>query len=216
MAAGADLVEVDTGLIYAGPGLPKRINEVLCSRRSTHREAYAASQRKAEMSWLWCLLLGIGMLFGSLMALVIATTRQVLPYDESFVCMPREMLAGINSRLLAFMAHDRVSLAGTMVAIGLMYSGLAWFGVRRGPLGTNGNLRVSLYGFCELLFISWIRLPRSVSRVRHRGAASTTVDGGAFSSGAISAPCGTDYTTMARGMPGSGGSYCLWCTEPHC
>jgi hypothetical protein len=78
------------------------------------------------------MLMGAGMLFGSLLALAIAATQVVLPYDEAFVGMSREELAGVNPRLLAFMAHDRVSLAGTMVAIGVMYVGLSVFGVRRG------------------------------------------------------------------------------------
>ncbi|HEX3654464.1 MAG TPA: hypothetical protein VHV55_01585 [Pirellulales bacterium] len=157
--AGADLVEVDTGLIYAGPGLPKRINDALLFNviQKSAASAVAGQQRPAEMSWLWCLLLGAGMLFGSLLALAIAATRQVLPYDEGFVCMPREMLASINSRLLPFMAHDRVSLAGTMVAIGLMYSGLAWFGVRRGAHWAQMAIFISAFtGFASFfLFLGF-------------------------------------------------------------
>ena len=40
------------------------------------------------------------------------------------------MLA-VNARLLAFMAHDRVTLAGTMISIGVLYAMLALHGVRR-------------------------------------------------------------------------------------
>jgi dihydroorotate dehydrogenase len=38
----------------------------------------------------------------------------------------------VNCRLLPFMQHDRVTLAGTMLAIGLLYMAYAWWGVRRG------------------------------------------------------------------------------------
>jgi hypothetical protein len=38
----------------------------------------------------------------------------------------------INPRLLPFMAHDRLSLSGTMLSIGILYMALAWCGVRRG------------------------------------------------------------------------------------
>ncbi len=130
--AGADLVQVDSGLIYAGPGLPKRINDALLFEATRSDAVPASAERPAEMSWFWVLLMGAGMLFGSVLALAIAATRVVLPYDEQFVGMSREKLAGVNPRLLAFMAHDRVSLAGTMVAIGVMYVGLSWFGIRRG------------------------------------------------------------------------------------
>jgi dihydroorotate dehydrogenase len=130
-AAGADLVEVDSGLVYSGPGLPKRINDVLLFE-ATRVAAPAPPERGPERTWFWTALLGAGMLFGSLLALVIALTRVVLPYDEAFVGMHRHELAAVNPRLLDFMAHDRVSLAGTMVAIGAMYLGLSLSGIRRG------------------------------------------------------------------------------------
>ena len=67
------------------------------------------------------------------MALAIAATRVVLPYDESFVGMTRaEQLAAINPHLLGFMTHDRVTLAGVMTSLGVLYCGLSLFGIRRG------------------------------------------------------------------------------------
>jgi hypothetical protein len=56
----------------------------------------------------------------------------VLPYDEHFVGLSRAELDAINPRLLAFMTHDRVTLAGTMLTVGILYSGLGWHAVRRG------------------------------------------------------------------------------------
>lgn len=129
--AGADLVEVDSGLVYSGPGLPKRINDALLWE-STRTEPAAAAGRAPEMTWFWAALLGAGMLFGSILALAIALTRVVLPYDEAFVGLYAHELHAINPRLLDFMAHDRVSLAGTMIAIGAMYTALSLCGIRRG------------------------------------------------------------------------------------
>jgi hypothetical protein len=129
--AGADLVMIESGLVFGGPGLPKRINEAVLHRLAG-KGAGARTKRAAQQSWFWTLLLGIGMLVGGLMAFSIAATRVVLPYDEAFSDMTREQLHAINDRLLAFMAHDRVSLAGTMISIGVLYTGLSWFGVRRG------------------------------------------------------------------------------------
>src|SRR4029434_4346350 len=88
--------------------------------------------RWPELTWFWTTLMGVGMLFGSILALVIAATKIVLPYDEAFIGAARAELEALNPHLLAFMAHDRVSLAGTMVAIGVMYVGLSVFGIRRG------------------------------------------------------------------------------------
>lgn len=154
--AGADLVEIDSGVVYTGPGLPKRINEALLFA-DTRAEAPAPPQRAPEMSWFWTALMGTGMLIGSLMALVIAMTRVVLPYDEAFVGMHRHELDAVNSRLLDFMAHDRVSLAGTMVAIGAMYLGLSLQGIRRGLHWARQSVFISAFtGFASFfLFLGF-------------------------------------------------------------
>lgn len=77
-------------------------------------------------------LLGAGMMVGGLLAWLLAATVVLLPYDELFVGMDRAALAALNPRLLPFMAHDRISLAGTMIAIGILYWQLARHGVARG------------------------------------------------------------------------------------
>jgi dihydroorotate dehydrogenase len=135
-AAGADLVQLDSGLVYSGPGLPKRVNDAL--EFASEQPAAApppngvSPLRPTERTWFWTALMGTGMLIGATLALVIAATRVVLPYDEHFAGMTRQELAAINDRLLHFMTHDRVSLAGTMVSIGLLYMGLSLGGIRRG------------------------------------------------------------------------------------
>lgn len=142
--AGADLVQVDVGMINAGPGLPKRINEALLYRelqkRRTEEEYLKISDKSAAFeprrapteSWFWGFLLGLSMFVGGLLAMTIAATRIVLPYDEAMAGLTRDELAAINPRLLPFMQHDRVTLAGTMFAVGLLYMTLAYWGVRRG------------------------------------------------------------------------------------
>jgi hypothetical protein len=129
--AGADLVQIDSGLVYSGPGLPKRVNEaILCQR--LHEQRHAPPQPFVQASWFWTLLMAASMFFGGIMALIIACTRVVLPYDEALVGLRRHQFAQINERLLAFMAHDRATLAGTMISLGVLYGGLSLFGIRRG------------------------------------------------------------------------------------
>lgn len=132
--AGASFIQIDTGLIYSGPGLCKRINEALLwqSVQRSPAAASAAPLRPAECSWFWTTLLGVAMLLGSVLALIIAVHPVVLPYDEAFCGWTRAQMRAFNPRLLHFLSHDRVTLAGTMVSIGVLYLSLSWNGVRRG------------------------------------------------------------------------------------
>ncbi len=134
LRAGADMVQIDTGLVYAGPGLAKRINDAVLFAESKPSSDGIENIRvpAARRDWFWTLLLGISMFIGGLLALGIAATRVVMPYDEVFVGRSRDQLIAINDRLLSFMAHDRVTLAGTMIAIGVFYSMLSWYGLRAG------------------------------------------------------------------------------------
>jgi dihydroorotate dehydrogenase len=132
LEAGANAAVIDAGLIVSGPGLVKRCNEALLSTLPVATEPEPLTMDAARRAWFWALLLGVSMFAGGLLAIVIASTRVVLPYDESLSGMTRAELSRLNPRLLAFMAHDRASLAGTMLSIGIFYSALAWCGIRRG------------------------------------------------------------------------------------
>ncbi len=130
VAAGAGLVMVDSGFIQAGPGLARRANEAIAGQETEN------SSRAGRFSWRdgwpWIALLGVGMTAAGLVVLGVGVTRITLPYDESFLGLSRDAIAELNPRLLAFMEHDRVTLAGTMVSLGVLYAGLAIGGMRRG------------------------------------------------------------------------------------
>lgn len=130
--AGANLVQVDSGLAFAGPGLPKRINAAMLYRKLAAAPPEEEPPRWGTESWFWAMLMGLGMVVGGLLAMLIATTRVVLPYDEAMAGLTRDQLSQVNDRLLAFMTHDRVTLSGTMLAVGWIYVTLAWSGIRRG------------------------------------------------------------------------------------
>jgi dihydroorotate dehydrogenase len=129
--AGASLVQLDSGLVYAGPGLPKRTNEAIRFEQEQAAPLPGLSLPAClRASWFWLFLLGLGMIVGGVLAWLIAATTVVLPYDEAFVGMTRAELAALNPHLLPFMAHDRVTLAGTMISIGVLYAQLAIHAVR--------------------------------------------------------------------------------------
>jgi dihydroorotate dehydrogenase len=151
--AGANAVCVDAGLVCSGPGLVKRCNEALLSTMPPPEPPERLSLDAARRAWFWALLLGVAMFAGGLLALVIASTRIVLPYDESLAGMTRAQLHAVNPRLLPFMAHDRVSLAGTMISVGIFYMALAWFGIRRGEHWAHVTVIVSAAtGFFSFFF----------------------------------------------------------------
>lgn len=151
LEAGATLVMVGSGLGYAGPGLPKRINEAISAIEPQPgvmpaRPQKTSSQQFAgllQTPWIWIALFGIGMLIGGALAWLIALTRVVLPYDEAFVGLDREALAALNPRLFPFMIHNRVTLAGTMLAIGVLYLQLAWCALRYGEHWAKITIGVS-------------------------------------------------------------------------
>ena len=156
LSAGADLIAVDTGLVYTGPGLVKRTND--CFLFEATRDAPArVPERVPELSWFWTTLMGAGMLIGGFLALIIAATRIVLPYDESYLGVALGALPAINPHLLDFMAHDRITLAGTMVAIGLLYVSLSLYGIRHGVHWARQAVLISaLTGFASFfLFLGF-------------------------------------------------------------
>jgi dihydroorotate dehydrogenase len=153
LEAGADVAAVDAGLVISGPGLVKRCNEALLSIEPASAEPEPLSMEAARRSWFWALLLGLAMFGGGIMAIVLASTRVVLPYDESLSGMTRAQLERLNPRLLPFMAHDRASLAGTMLSIGIFYAALAWYGIRRGAHWAQATVIASAtVGFLTFFF----------------------------------------------------------------
>jgi dihydroorotate dehydrogenase len=157
MQTGAQLVAVDAGLVLSGPGLIKRCNEALVLAQPGLPAPEGVSLSAARSAWLWAFLLGLSMLLGGAMALVIASTRVVLPYDEALCGMTRAQLMQVNPRLLPFMAHDRVTLAGSMLSIGTLYSALGFHALRRGAHWAHVTVVASaLTGFFSIfLFLGF-------------------------------------------------------------
>ncbi|MCR8631358.1 hypothetical protein [Paenibacillus radicis (ex Xue et al. 2023)] len=144
--AGATYVQLHSGLVYAGPGLPKRINEAVIYEQIKNTQP--PESPSFWFNWGWMCLLGIGMIIGGLLAWIIAATSVVLPYDVSFLGMAVSALEEANPFVLQFMSHDRVTLAGTMISIGVMYFQLSRHGLRKGLHWAKTALMTScLFGF---------------------------------------------------------------------
>ena len=117
----------------------------------------AGASSRWPRDWVWIALLGFGMAIGGCLAWGVAATRVVLPYDEAFVGLSRAELEAVNGRLLAFLAHDRVTLSGTMIAIGVLYAQLAIVPLRSGERWARRAITISAsFGFASFfLFLGF-------------------------------------------------------------
>lgn len=147
---GADFILLESGYVFSGPGLPKRINERILFEKEKHSVYPRAN-------WIYHFLFGMAITSGGILALLFALTRVILPYDELFLGASRSDILLFNSRILAFMEHDRMTLAGTMISGGIIYMQLAYHGIRKGVHWTYKTFKVGgIVGFLGiLLFIGY-------------------------------------------------------------
>jgi len=163
MSEGAELLFLSSGYVFSGPGLPKRINEALVDQLDNHQAKISG--------WIWYWLFGLFITIGGIIALLFSMTTVILPYDEAFLGFTRDEINAINPKFIYFMAHDRMTLAGTMISGGILYMQLARNGVQFGlhwarrainAAGTVGFLGILLfigYGYFDWLHgVLWMIL----------------------------------------------------------
>ncbi|WP_335872879.1 dihydroorotate dehydrogenase [Bacillus sp. 2205SS5-2] len=121
--AGVDAVMLSDGYVFSGPGLTKRVNEALVSS--------VLVESSPQKGWFSYWIFGLFIFLGGLLALLFSLTSIILPYDEAFLNMKKEVIWQFNDRIMLFMAHDRMTLAGTMISGGIVYMTLAYYGIRQ-------------------------------------------------------------------------------------
>jgi dihydroorotate dehydrogenase len=107
--AGANMVQVNSGVVFFGPGLVKRINEVVLWRDSSMQERKPAV---STIGWLSGALIGLCLVIIGSAAWWVAGGEVIMPYNEILSGLTRSEISNVNFRLLPFMAHDRVTLSG--------------------------------------------------------------------------------------------------------
>jgi dihydroorotate dehydrogenase len=152
---GASLIMLGFDYVFSGPGLPKRINEAYSN---LHPKKLSISD-----GWIWYWLFGLAITVAGLIAMFFSMTSVILPYDESFLGMYRKDILNFNPYILNFMAHDRMTLSGTMISGGIIYIQLARYGIRynlhwarkavnvAGTIGFLGILLFIGYGYFDWL-----------------------------------------------------------------
>ncbi|MCA1062565.1 dihydroorotate dehydrogenase [Rossellomorea sp. AcN35-11] len=155
--AGADLILLSDGYVFSGPGLTKRINEALLDDLKDHPPP--------QKGWFSYWVFGLFIFIGGLFALLFSLTSVILPYDEQYLGMQRETISGFNDSIVKFMAHDRMTLAGTMMSGGIVYMQLAYHGVRRRLLWAKQSIDIGAStGFLGILlfigfgYFDWLHL----------------------------------------------------------
>lgn len=159
--AGAALVEIYSGFVFAGPGLPTRIVQAIATREDRRLEIQPPEPRPYDKArtfaekWGWRLLAFTGavLIFSGLLAFLLAATIQLLPPDVHYLGMTVRQLCNKNAcRIVHFMAHDRVSFGGSITAIGIIYLWLAGVPLKRGESWSWWGLSLSgLFGFLSFL-----------------------------------------------------------------
>ncbi|ROP35423.1 hypothetical protein [Saccharothrix texasensis] len=150
--ATAVLVTPDV-LVQAGPGFFARVVEAVTPTGPAPSVRDVGRDPRRWPAWWWGTLLGLGMVVAGLGAAAITLGPVLLWYDRGYLGADVDRLHGINHHLVRFLQHDRITMAGTMVAIGVLYAGLAAGGLRTGRPWAREALLVSGWiGFPTLLY----------------------------------------------------------------
>ncbi|MFF3737146.1 hypothetical protein [Streptomyces sp. NPDC002566] len=140
-------------LVAAGPGWFARVTEAATPTEPAPALRNIGRDPRRWPAWWWALLVGLGMTGAGLGAAAITLGPVLLWYDRDYLGMTLHELHAANHHLVHFLQHDRITMAGTMVAIGVLYTGLAVGGIRRGwPWAREVYLLSGAIGFPTLFY----------------------------------------------------------------
>ncbi|WP_210583803.1 hypothetical protein [Streptomyces sp. GESEQ-35] len=140
-------------LVEAGPGWFARVTEAATPTAPAPGLRDVGRDPRRWPAWWWGLLVGLGMTGAGLGAAAITLGPVLLWYDRDYLGMTLHKLHAVNHHLVHFLQHDRITMAGTMVAIGALYTGLAVGGIRRGrPWAREVYLLSGAIGFPTLFY----------------------------------------------------------------
>ncbi|MFF3442758.1 hypothetical protein [Streptosporangium sp. NPDC002721] len=140
-------------LVEAGPGWFQRVAEAATPTYPTPDPRAVGRDPRRWPAWWWGMWVGIGMICAGLGATAITLGPVLLWYDRDFLGLDLRRLHGAGHNMVAFLRHDRITMAGTMVAAGALYTGLALGGIRRGwPWARNALLVSGVVAFSTLFY----------------------------------------------------------------
>ncbi|WP_052852625.1 hypothetical protein [Streptomyces avicenniae] len=140
-------------LVRAGPGWFARVTEAATPTLPTPPVRDIGRDPRRWPAWWWGALVGVGMVCAGLGAAAIALGPVLLWYDRAYLGADVADLHHLNHHLVHFIRHDRITMAGAMVALGVLYTGLAVGGMRQGrPWARQAYLLSGWVGFATLLY----------------------------------------------------------------
>jgi hypothetical protein len=152
-APGVSVMATTDVLTAAGPAWFRRVLEAATATTAPQRWRDVPRDPRRWPSWVWGVLLGLGMIFAGLAAAVITLGPVLLWYDRDYLGLSTRGLEHIDPNLVDFLQHDRLTMAGTMISIGVLYTGLAWGGIRGGWLWARDAYLISgAVGFPTLFY----------------------------------------------------------------
>jgi hypothetical protein len=141
-------------LLATGPGWFNRVIEAASQTSAPPPSLADAGLNPFRWpGWLWGVLAGLGLMVAGAGAGAITLGPVLLSYDRSYLGLGVDDLRQINDNLVHFIQHDRISMAGNMIGLGALYTGLSWGGIRRGLAWARTALLISgLVAFLTLFY----------------------------------------------------------------
>ncbi|TDC74621.1 hypothetical protein [Streptomyces hainanensis] len=150
---GTTVLATTSVLVHAGPGWFARVTEAATPARPLPTAREIGRDPRRWPAWWWGTLVGVGMICAGIGAAAIALGPVLLWYDRDHLGADLGDLRALSHHLPHFLRHDRITMAGTMVTIGVLYVGLAAGGMRRGwPWARQAYLASGWIGFPTLLY----------------------------------------------------------------
>lgn len=152
-APGVSVMASTDVLTAAGPAWFRRVQEAATATTPPQHWRDIPRDPRRWPAWVWGVLLGLGMICAGLAAAVITLGPVLLWYDRDYLGLSTRRLEHIDPNLVDFLQHDRLTMAGTMISIGVVYTGLAWGGIRGGWLWARDAYLISgALGFPTLFY----------------------------------------------------------------
>jgi hypothetical protein len=112
-------------LVAAGPGWFNRVIEAGTPTSPPAPLRGITADPRRWPGWLWTAIVAVGLMVAGVGAGAIALGPVLLEYDRDYLGATVTNLHHVNEHLIGFLQHDRITMAGNMIGIGILYLALA-------------------------------------------------------------------------------------------